>query len=141
MAQVEIQGLDKLKRALTGLPRELRAPVLREIAKKPAAKAASIARRMFPYGDTGATVKTIGVLKVKHPDQTYVSVGFRGRSLGYIYISAPTITRHKRGTIKGTPWLFDRAGEAMRATGMREMKIDLSRAMARYLRRFGYTVR
>lgn len=138
---VEILGLDKLKRALAGMPEATRAPILRSIARRPASKAASVARQLFPYGDTGVTVRTIGTLKTRDPRQTFVEVGFKGRSLGYIYISKEVITREGRGSVKGTPWLFDRAGQVIRNAAKTEMKIDISRVMARYLKRYGYTMR
>lgn len=140
MAKVEIIGLDKLQRALRGLPVEVRAPVLRDIARKPAGRAASLARQLFPYGDSGATIRTIGVTKVRDQRQTFVEVGFRGRSLGYIYISGSTIHRRLRGTIKGTPWLFERAGNMLKGSLKKDLNIDLSKVIARYLRRYGYVL-
>lgn len=140
-AKVEIVGLDKLKRALVSIPQDMRAPILRDIARKPASQAAGIARRLFPYGNTGKTVRTIGVLKVKNGRQPYVEVGFRGRSLGYIYISKSTIQRAKRGTIKGTPWLFHRSGDMIMSSAKRQMKVELGGVIARHLRKYGYSPR
>lgn len=140
-AKVEIQGLDKLKAALKTLPQEMRAATLRDIARKPAAVAAGQARKLFPYGSSGKTVRTIGTLKVKDNRQTYVQVGFRGRSLGYIYISKNVIQRNKRGSIKGTPWLFHRAGDMVTAEGTRMLRTDLGKVMARHLKKFGYQPR
>jgi len=139
---VEIIGLDNLKAALNrSIPAELRPGILRAIATKPAQRGAAIARALFPYGNTGRTVRTIGVIKVKNPKQPYVEVGFRGQSLGYIYISAPVINRKKRGSVKGTPWLFGRAGDQIKSSGKSEMKVDMSRAIAKALKKHGYTMR
>ena len=139
--KVEIQGLDQLKRALTSLPQNMQAPVLRDIARKPAAKAAGIARRLFPYGSTGKTARTIGTLKVKNSKQPFVEVGFRGRSLGYIYVSKSVINRKKRGSIKGTPWLFHRSGDMISGETTRELRADLGKVIARHFRKYGYTPR
>lgn len=144
MAQgkVEIQGLDNLKAALMkSIPAEMRPGLLRAIATKPAQRAASIARALFPYGETGRTARTIGVMKVKNAKQPYVEVGFRGQSLGYIYVSSPLISRTKRGSVKGVPWLFHRAGDQIEGGAKNELKLDLSKAIARGLRKHGYTMR
>lgn len=139
--QVEIQGLDNLKQALSSLPKELQPAILRAIAQRPAQRAAALARALFPYGNTGKTARTIGVIKVKDARQPYVEVGFRGQSLGYIYVSAPVIERKKRGSIKGVPWLFHRSGEQMEGTIKRGMSVDISKKIAQNLRKYGYTVR
>jgi hypothetical protein len=139
--KVEIQGLDQLKRALTSLPQNMQAPILRDISRTPAAKAASIARKLFPYGNSGKTARTIGTLKVKNAKQTFMEVGFRGRSLGYIYISKNVISRKKRGSVKGTPWLFHRSGDMITAEGTRQMRMDLGKVMARHFKKFGYAPR
>ena len=141
MAKIEIQGLDKLKSALKSLPRDLQPMILRDIARKPAQRAAQVARQLQPIGDSGATGRTIGVRKVSNPRQTYVEVGYRGRSLGHIYMSGPTITRSKRGSVKGFPWLFKTTGEQVRASGKSMLKADLSKVIGRSLRKRGYRPR
>ena len=138
MSKVEIIGLEKLKAALKSLPEDMRPMVLRDIARKPALKGAQAARAFMPIGDTGATAKTIGVIKVKNAKQTFVEVGFRGRSLGHIYMSGATITRSKRGTVKGFPWLFNKSGEAIKSSGKMELKTDMSKLIARGLKKRGY---
>jgi hypothetical protein len=139
MARVEIIGLDKLRNALSrGLPSDMTPFVLREIARKPAQSASKVARDFMPIGDTGATGRTIGVRKVNNAKQTFVEVGFRGRSLGHIYISGETITRSKRGTVKGFPWLFRRTGESVKISGKAELKADMSKLIARGLKKRGY---
>ena len=141
MAKIEIQGLDRLKAALRSLPKDLQPAVLRDIARKPAMRASAVARQLQPIGDTGATGRTIGVRKVSNPRQTFVEVGYRGRSLGHIYMSGPTITRRKRGTVKGFPWLFKVTGEQTRASGKSMLKADISKVIGRSLRRKGYRPR
>jgi hypothetical protein len=136
--KVEIVGLEKLQKMLNTLAPELKPPILREIARKPAQRAAAIARKIFPYGDKGGTVRSIGTLKVKNGKQTFVQVGFRGKSKGYIFISKDIISRRNRGTIKGTPWLFHRAGDLINASGKTEMKADISKVIARHFRKSGY---
>ncbi len=139
MSKIEIEGLDKLKRALNSLPGEVRPLVLRGVATKPAKRAAVVARRMQPIGETGETAKTIGILKVKNSNQPFVEVGYRGRSLGHIYTSAETITRRGRGTIKGFPQLFHRAGDDIRTSAQKEMNVDITNILKRGMRKFGYT--
>lgn len=139
MANIEIKGLDRLRLALNSVPQEIRPMVLRAIATKPAQRAAAEARRLQPIGDTGRTARTIGILKVKNPNQTFVEVNYKGRSLGHIYTSAESITRRGRGTIKGFPKLFHWAGDVVRDSAKKEMKVDVTKVMVRGLRKFGYT--
>jgi hypothetical protein len=141
MAKVEILGLEKLKSALNALPAEMRPAILRDIARKPAQRASAVARQLQPIGDTGATGRTIGVRKVSNPRHTFVEVGYRGRSLGHIYISAPLIHRRGRGTVRGFPGLFRRAGEVMRTSGRAELKTDISKIIGRAFRKRGYRSR
>jgi hypothetical protein len=137
MAKVEIVGLDKLKMVFGSMREEMRPYVLRDLARKPATRAASIARTLQPIGDTGATAKTIGVLRVKDNRQPYVEVDYRGRSLGHIYTSGQTITRKNRGTIKGFPKLFTRAGDQIKERGKAEMERDVTKVFVRAFRNRG----
>lgn len=137
MAKLEIIGLDKLKRTLDRVvSTEMRPMVLREIARKPAMRASNIARQLMPIGDTGATSRTIGILKVRNPKWSFVEVGFRGRSLGHIYMSGSVITRRKRGSVKGFPWLFNKTGNV--AGSMKgELKTDITKVFVRAFRKQG----
>lgn len=137
MANIELIGADKLKRALAQvLPQDLRPMVLRELSKKPAMKAANIARQLIPIGDTGATVRTVGILKVRNPRWSFVEVGFRGRSLGHIYMSGDVIRRRKRGSVRGFPWLFEKTGA--NAQGLKgDMKVDITKAFVNAIKRRG----
>lgn len=142
MARIEIQGLDKLKHALSkGLPSDLHPAILRDIARKPASMAASVARQLQPIGDHGITARTIGVRKVGNSKQTFVEVGYRGQSLGHIYMSGVIIQRRNRGAVKGFPWLFRRTGEQVRHSGKKELKVDISKLIGRSLRKRGYRAR
>jgi len=141
MAKIEIQGLDRLRGALKSLPKDLQPAILRDIARKPAMRASAVARSLQPIGDRGVTARTIGVLKTKNPRHTFVDVGYRGRSLGHIYMSGPTISRNKRGTVKGFPWLFKNTGEQVRTSGRASLKADISKIIGRSLRRRGYRPR
>ncbi len=137
MASVELLGADKLIRVLKELTTDdMRPFVLREIARRPAMKAAQIARNLMPIGETGETARTIGILKVKNPKWTFVEVGFRGRSLGHIYMSGAVIRRQKRGSVKGFPWLFEKTGTA--SQGLRgAMKVDVTKVFVRAFKRRG----
>lgn len=138
MAKIEILGLDKLRSALKSLPKDLQPGILRDIARRPAMRASAVARSLQPIGDTGATARTIGVRRISNPRQTFVEVGYRGRSLGHIYMSGPTISRNKRGTVKGFPWLFKNTGEQVRTSGKAMLKADISKLIGRGLRKRGY---
>lgn len=134
MPNIEIVGLDRLVNGIRSIPNDLRPFVIRGIAAKPAQRAARKARTLLPIGDSGKTASSIGVLRVRNPKQTYVEVGFRGRSVGYIYISKDTIHRANRGDVKGFPWLFRRAGESLGEI-KREMAYDFSQLFARTFKR------
>lgn len=137
MPNVEIQGLDKLKAVLRAVNDDMRPSILRDLARKPALKAASIARTLQPIGSSGATAKTIGNLKVKNQRQPYLEVGYRGRSLGHIYTSGNIITRQGRGSVRGFPWLFKRAGEQIQSSGKAEMKKDITMVFVRAFKKRG----
>lgn len=135
---IEIQGLDKLQQALRGVNQEFRPYILRTIATKPARKAVMAAKHLQPIGETGQTAGTINVLRPRNHAQTWVEVGYKGRSLGHIYTSGETIVRHKRGTLKGFPTLFKRAGEQVGSVILKELSVDLTSLFVRYMRRRGY---
>lgn len=134
---IEIQGLDRLQMAFRNMPYEMRPMVLREISRKPANRAALRARQLQPIGDTGRTAQTIGIVRVKNPNQTWVEVGYRGRSLGHIYLSRDVITRRGRGSIKGFPWLFTRAGNELSSIIKTELKVDLTKVFIRGFKKYG----
>jgi hypothetical protein len=137
MAKVEIIGLDKIKAVFNSLPEDMRPYLLRDLARKPALRGSAAARNLQPIGDTGATAKTIGVLRVKNSKQPFVEVGYRGRSLGHIYTSGQTISRKNRGTVKGFPWLFEKAGDVIRTGAKAEMKGDITKTFVRAFKKRG----
>ncbi len=139
MSKIEIMGVDRFRTALNSLPSEVRPLILRQVATKPAQRAAAVARRLQPIGETGRTARTIGIMKVRNGNQPYVEVNYKGRSLGHIYTSGETITRTKRGTVKGFPNIFHKAGGEIRTSAMREMNVDVTRILVRGLKKFGYT--
>ena len=135
---IEIQGLENLKAVFANMPNEMRPYVLRNIATKPAQRAASRARQLQPIGQTGQTARTIGILRVKNSAQPFVEVGYKGRSLGHIFLSRDRITRFKRGTIKGFPWLFKRAVNELGDSMRKEMTVDLTNVFIRGFKKYGF---
>jgi hypothetical protein len=141
-ATVEIQGLDKLKGVFDRLPKELSASIIRNIARKASVPIIKEARHLVPQ-DTGVTARSIGVLKVRHQLQPYVEVGFKGRSLGPIYLVGAQNRRKRSGASTGSvdkiPNPFHRAADSAGEQTKREMKLDIGKVIARYFRRKGYT--
>ena len=135
---VEIQGLDRLNAVFKNMPNEMRPYVLRAIATKPAQRAALRARQLQPIGNSGVTARTIGIRRVKNTSQPFVEVGYRGRSLGHIFASRDRITRFKRGTIKGFPWIFKRAGQELGDSMRKEMNVDLTKVFVRGFKKYGF---
>lgn len=138
MPNIEILGLETFKTALNSLPSAIGPPTLRKIAAPVANRAAAEARRMQPIGLTGATARTIGTLKVRNSRQPFVEVGYRGRSLGHIYTSGTVITRSGRGSVKGFPQLFHKAGDNVKASGITQMKVDITKVLVGQMRKYGY---
>jgi hypothetical protein len=141
--KIEIQGLAEFNRFLqTQVPDEVRPLVIRGIARKPALKAVQEARRLQPIGDTGVTARTIGILKVRDQKQTWVEVGYKGRSLGHIFTTPKKqiqwVVRQKRGRIKTFMWLFQRAGDNIQGIAMRDMKNDITNVLVRAFKRSGF---
>ncbi len=132
---IEIQGLDDIRRALNNLPESVRPYVLRKIAAKPAQRAVIEARRLQPIGDTGETARRIGQLRVKFNNQTFVEVGYKG-GLGNIYTSGETISRTNRGIVKGFPMLFKTAGSNIKGPALAEMKVDITSALVTGMKRY-----
>lgn len=137
MSKIEIIGLDKLKSVFNAIPIDMRPSVIREIAKKPANKAVSIARQLQPIGKSGVTAKTIGLLRIKNQQQPFVEVNYKGRSLGHIYTSGATISRRGRGVIKGFPWIFNKAGTQINSSARSDMKVDLTKLFIRSFKKRG----
>lgn len=143
-ATVEIQGLDKLQETFRMLPSELRPVILQAVARKAATPIVREARHLVPQ-DTGKTAKSVGVLRVRNRMQPYVEVGFKGKSLGYIYLTGAKNRHTKKGAYRGDiekiPNPFHRAADHVGENVKKEMNLDLSKVIARALRKRGYTVR
>lgn len=141
--KIEIQGLAEFNRFLqTQVPNEVRPMIIRNIARRPALKAVQEARRLQPIGETGITARTIGILKVRDQKQTWVEVGYKGRSLGHIFTTPKKqiqwVVRRKRGRIKTFMWLFQRAGDNIQGIARRDMKNDITNVLVRAFKRSGF---
>lgn len=142
--KIEIQGLSEFNRFLsTQVPNEVRPSIIRGIARKPALKAVYEARRLQPIGETGQTARTIGILRVRDQRQTWVEVGYKGRSLGHIFTTPKKqleyVVRRKRGRIKTFMWLFERAGQNISSVARNDIKTDITNILIRAFRRKGYS--
>jgi hypothetical protein len=143
-ATVELIGLDKLKDTFKQLPKELRPILIQNVARKVSTPIVREARHLVPQL-TGRTAKSIGVLKVKNKMQPYVEVGFKGKSLGFIYLVGAPMRKKKSGASTGSiqriPNPFHRAADRVGAGVKREFNADIGRVIGKYLKRRGYTVR
>lgn len=142
--KIEIQGLSEFNRFLsTTVPDEVRPSIIRGIARKPALRAVQEARRLQPIGETGVTARTIGILRVANPRQTWVEVGYKGRSLGHIFTTPKKqlqyVVRKNRGRIKTFMWLFERAGQNISDVARNDIKTDITNILVRAFRRRGYS--
>lgn len=140
VSKIEIQGLKELQNALKGLPRELEASVVRNVARKPANKIVSLARKMFPHKNTGATKRSFGILKVKDAAQRFLEIGIKGRSLAWIFMlgSRPREKKSgaKTGSISPVGNLVQEAAGNLGSSVTKEMSVDLTKVIARGLRRY-----
>lgn len=145
--KIEIQGLSEFNRFLsTTVPNEVRPSIIRGIARKPALKAVHEARRLQPVGDTGQMARTIGILRVKDPRQTWVEVGYKGRSKGHIFTTPKKqllVVRHTRKKdrwkINTFMWLFERAGQNISSVARNDIKSDITNILVRAFRRRGFS--
>jgi hypothetical protein len=144
--KIEIKGLSEFNRFLsTTIPDEVRPSIIRGIARKPALKAVHEARRLQPVGDTGQMARTIGILRVANPRQTWVEVGYKGRSKGHIFTTPKKQLEYVRHTkkkdkwkIKTFMWLFERAGQNISDVARNDIRTDITNIMVRAFRRKGY---
>ena len=145
--KIEIQGLSEFNRFLkTTVPDEVRPTIIRAIARKPALKAVHEARRLQPVGETGVMASTIGILRVKDPRQTWVEVGYKGRSKGHIFTTPKKqlqFVRHTSKTdkwkIQTFMWLFQRAGDNISSVARNDIKTDITNILVRAFRRRGFS--
>ena len=95
--KIEIVGLEPLTKALKNLPQEVEASVIRNVARKPANKIVSLARKLFPVKRTGVTKRTFGILKVKDRKQRFLEIGIKGKSLAWIFMQCAFGREKKSG--------------------------------------------
>lgn len=136
---IEIEGLDPLLKALDGLPSDLSASVIRNVSRRPANRIVSLARKMFTFKVTGKTKRSFGILKVQSNQQRFVEVGVKGHSLAWIFMHGTVERRWKNGKSTGRiePLgnLLFKALNSIGDRAVKEMKVDLSKVIARSLRR------
>jgi hypothetical protein len=138
---IEIQGLDQLQRALKGLPEEVNASVIRNIARKPANKIVSLARKKFTRNKTGRTKRSFGILKIKNQKQKFLEIGVKGRSLAWIHLSGAVGRKKKSGAktgdIDALGNIFQDAAGEVGATVTKEMSVDIGKIIGKGLRKYG----
>jgi len=137
---IEIVGLDPLLKAFKGLPKEFSGSIVRNIARKPANRIISTARHLFP-SDSGVTKRSLGILKVKDHKQMFIELGIKGRSLAYIFMFWKGRERHKKsgastGEISSPGNVIFRAADQIGNRVMKELTVDLTKVMARGLKRY-----
>jgi hypothetical protein len=138
---IEIEGLEPLLKAFKGLPPELEASVIRNIARKPGNKIVSRARKLFTRKDTGASKRSIGILPVKDRSQKFIEIGIKGRSLAYIWMffaggNRPTKKKGERGSIKPVGNVMEKAADQLSTSATKEMGVNINKIIARSLRRY-----
>lgn len=138
---IEIEGLQELRKAFNGLPKELEASVIRNIARKPANKIVSLARRLFRFKLTGFTKRSFGILKVKDRRQMFIEVGVKGRSLAWIFMQGAfnrrkKTTGAKTGDIKPIGNVIEEAAGNLDTAILKEMSVDITKIIAKGLKRY-----
>lgn len=139
---IQIDGLQELQAAFKNLPEEVNASVIRNVARKPAGKVVSKAREiagyLLPMSDTKRIFK---ILKVKDLKQKFIEVGISGKSFAYIFMFSKNRNRKKKsgentGTIKPVGNIVQMAAGEVDGTVMREMNIELSKTIAKAIKRY-----
>lgn len=137
---IEIQGLEPLTKALRNLPQEVEASVIRNVARKPANKIVSLARKLFTVKVTGVTKRSFGILKVKDKKQRFLEIGVKGKSLAWIFMQGAFGRRKKSGASTGDIEpignVFQKAAGSLGDTSMKEMSVDISKVIAKGLKRY-----
>lgn len=137
---IEIQGIEELRKAFANVPKEIEASVIRNIARKPGNKIISLARHLLP-ANTGQSARSLGFLKISDPKQTFIELGIKGRSLAYIFMFWKDKERFKdsgasTGRISSPGNVIDRAARQLQNSTIREMKIDITRTIAKAFKRY-----
>jgi hypothetical protein len=141
VTKIELVGLEPLLKGLKNLPVDLEPSIIRAVARKPANKILSKIRELASYLLPFSNSKRMfGILPVKDLRQKFVEIGVKGRSLAYIFMFSKGQERKKKsgsetGTIKPVGNLIQMAADEVGQSVVKEMKIDLSQAIARSLRR------
>jgi hypothetical protein len=135
---IEIQGMDELVQMLNGMDDALSASVIRNVARKPASKVVSEARKLFPYRKTGVTKRTFGILKIQDKRQRFLEVGVKGKSLAWIFMMGAhereTKSGKETGSIQGIGnILWEAAASAQDVT--KELAVNLNNVLKQYVRR------
>lgn len=142
VSKIEIVGLKDLTKCLEHLPQEVNASGIRNVARKPANKIVSLARKLFTYKDTGVTKKSFGILKVKDQKQTFLEIGVKGRSLAWIFMLGAKNRQKKSGAGTGdiAPIgnVIQKAAGDIGKSGLSEMEVDLTKAIAKAVRKYGF---
>jgi hypothetical protein len=140
VSKIEIQGLDELQRAFKNVPQELEASVIRTIARKPANKIVSLARKLFKPKDSGATKRSFGILKVQDRRQKFIEIGVKGRSLAWIFMLGAYGRKKKSGAntgdIKPIGNVIQEAAGKLDETVSKEMVVDINKVIVRGLRKY-----
>lgn len=138
---IQLEGLEPLMKAFHKLPDDVGPSVIRNIARKPANRLVSMARKLFTVKDTGVTKRTIGVLKVKDRKQKVLEIGVKGRSLAWIFMLGAFGRKKKStgqdtGDIKPIGNVLFKAADRLETTVTKEIAVDANKIIARSLRKY-----
>jgi ethanolamine utilization microcompartment shell protein EutL len=138
---IQIEGLEELQRAFKNVPEEVNASVIRNIARKPANKVVSLARKMFTIKKSGASKRSLGILKVKNNKQKFIEIGIKGRSLAYIFMFWKGMERKKKsgastGEIKPVGNVIQEAAGQLQSQVNKEISVDITKVIAKAIKRY-----
>lgn len=138
---IEIEGIAELRKAFSNVPKEVEASVIRNIARKPANRIVSMARKLFKFKKSGFTKRSFGVLKVRDAKQKFLEVGIKGRSLAWIFMQG-AYSRKKKSTGAETGDIAPIGNVIQDAAGnlgssvTKEMSIDLTKTIAKAIKKY-----
>lgn len=137
---IEIVGLEPLLKSLGSLENELAPTIIRNVARKPANKIVSLARKYFTIKDTGVTKRTFAILPVKDRTQRFLEVGIKGRSLAWIFMLGAYDRKKKStgaetGDIKPIGNVIFKAADNLDSTVTKEMAVNLNKVIAKAIKR------
>lgn len=138
---IELQGLEPLLKAFKNMPDDVGPSVIRNIARKPANRIVSLARKLFTLKDTGVTKRTFGILKVKDKRQKFLEIGVKGRSLAWIFMLGAKdrkkdSTGAETGDIKPIGNVIWKAADSLGGSATKEIAVDLNKILARSFRKY-----